>query len=122
MLDATPLFDDTLRILRDTTQRHGQALQGLTRPSRPGPGFEALEATAERVRAIEDEAIAAVCGLSRHSDRTTALRAIHEARAGWLLDVILNRAAETATPRGSARRRRGARAATTRHGGGPLSL
>ena len=42
-----------------------------------------------------DIGIGAVCRLSAQTSRETAVRAVGEANASWLLDAILNRAAET---------------------------
>ena len=47
------------------------------------------------LRELEDVGLSALCRLARLSDPDDAFRAIDEADAGWLREVILNRAVET---------------------------
>lgn len=101
MTARIPLYAETLAALRESTGCHESALSSLACScsgiAETG-SFEHLETIATRAQAIEDAAIGAVLRLSRRTDRATALRAIEESGAGWLLDVILNRAAETTLP------------------------
>jgi hypothetical protein len=47
------------------------------------------------LRELEDVGLSALCRLARLSDPDDAFQAIDEADAGWLREVILNRAIET---------------------------
>jgi len=91
------LYSDTVALLAESSANHACALSGMTLAGRPGdlPHPADLDSLTELARRIEDVAINAVCSLAVLADTGAALEAIGEARAGWLVDVILNRAAES---------------------------
>jgi hypothetical protein len=102
MPETAALYAETLSLLRSVSDRHARTLGAMAgaavHQGAPPPSFEVLARLGEDARRLEDEGIGAVCRLSVRSDRATAVRAVEQAGASWLLDVILNRAAETLWP------------------------
>jgi hypothetical protein len=70
---------------------------GLGGPIEPAVSQE-VEDLGAMLRELEDLGLSALCRLARLSDPEAAFHALDDAQAGWLRDVILNRAVETAAP------------------------
>ncbi len=99
MHDPTRAYDQTVELLRSLSARHARALEAMTggaaTPGALPASYEQVERMALDARILEDEGIAALGRLCRLTSRATAGRAAEEAGAGWLLEVVLNRAVET---------------------------
>jgi hypothetical protein len=102
----------TVRLLRDISRNHAAAAADMCRGSeqappdappeqqpRPEPPAQELEDLGAMLRELEDVGLSALCRLARVSDPEDAFLAIDEAGAGWLREVILNRAVETVPAR-----------------------
>jgi hypothetical protein len=102
------IYSQTVRLLRDISRNHAAAAADMCRggesPADP-PGAEQppqeLEDLGAMLRELEDVGLSALCRLARVSDPEDAFRAIDEADAGWLREVILNRAVETVPTQGA---------------------
>jgi len=94
-------FLRTVELLREASRNHAAASAAMcSHPDRARPLDEEVEQLGELLRNIEDVALAAVCRLALRDDAEIALRALEEAQADWLREVILNRVAETILPEG----------------------
>jgi hypothetical protein len=115
------IYAATVRLLRDVTRTHASAAgemcarggrsvhlgseaqlvgTGATKAAivamlADGPPQPEVEDLGAMLRALEDVGLEAVCRLARARDPEAAFEAIDEARAGWLREAALNRAAET---------------------------
>ena len=98
------IYEHTVELLRDLSCNHAAAAAQMARPlSARGTGSRAvgapaLEDLAVMLRRLEDVGVDAVCRLARAGEDSDAYAAIEEAGAGWLREVILNRAGETVAP------------------------
>jgi hypothetical protein len=107
------IYSQTVRLLRDISRNHAAAAADMCRgcpetppeprgaaaaPVEPPP--RELEDLGAMLRELEDVGLSALCRLARAGDPDDAFRAIDDADAGWLREVILNRAVETVPARG----------------------
>jgi hypothetical protein len=102
------IYSQTVRLLRDISRNHAAAAADMCRgcpealPEPEGaaaPGGERpareLEDLGAMLCELEDVGLSALCTLARAGDPDDAFHAIEDADAGWLREVILNRAVET---------------------------
>jgi hypothetical protein len=104
------IYSQTVRLLRDISRNHAAAAADMCRgcpetPPEPRSAAAAeqppreLEDLGSMLHDLEDVGLSALCRLARVGDPDDAFHAIDDADAGWLREVILNRAVETVPTR-----------------------
>ncbi len=96
-VQSLEIYADTVSVLRDVSARHAAAAAKIdTDVAFDDCGELAVASCCEALEGLEDAALRVICRLVRESNVESAFRAIDAAGAGWLREVILNRAIQTA--------------------------
>jgi hypothetical protein len=91
------VYAETVTVLRDVSARHAATAAKMSADTEFEDCRElAVAACCEALEELEDAALRVLCRLVHESSVESAFGAIEAAGAGWLREVILNRAIETA--------------------------